>query len=176
MSRKLSYDLVVVGAGPAGCMAAETASSQGIHTLVVEKKSTIGLPVRCAGYIPKLLVRGVDFDKGCIIQEVNQMRTYTPWGEVFETKAPGYIVDRWLFDKSLASNAIGKGADVMIKTRFRHLCEDGVIVKRGKEEIRIEAKVVVGADGPVSTVGKGSGSKIRSSLPQPSAKSCSVTP
>jgi digeranylgeranylglycerophospholipid reductase len=154
LSRKLSYALVVVGAGPAGCMVAEAASSQGINTLVVEKKLYIGMPVRCAGYIPKMLLRGVDFDKRCIIQEVNMMRTYTPWGEVFETKAPGYIIDRWLFDKSLASNAICRGADFMIRTSVRYLCEEGVIVKRGKEEIRIEAKVVIGADGPVSTVGK----------------------
>ena len=154
MSRELSYDLVIVGAGPAGCMAAEAASSLGIHTLVVEKKSTIGLPVRCAGYIPKLLIREVDVDKHCIIQAVNQMITDTPWGEVVETKAPGYMIDRGLFDKSLAVNAISNGAHVMIKTKFRRLCKEGVIVNRGKEEIRIGAKVIVGADGPVSSVGK----------------------
>jgi len=138
-------------------MAAETGCSQGIHTLVVEKKATIGLPVRCAGYIPKLLIRGIHFDKRCIIQEVIQMRTYTPWGEVVETKAPGYMIDRGLFDKSLAVNAIFKGADVMTRAKFHHLWEEGVIAKRGNEEVRIEAKVIVGADGPASSVGKGIG-------------------
>ncbi|SPD74731.1 Digeranylgeranylglycerophospholipid reductase [uncultured Desulfobacterium sp.] len=154
MNRDSSYDLVVVGAGPAGLMAAETASSQGIRTLVIEKKSTIGLPVRCAGYVPRLQIRGFDFDKRCIIQHVDKMITYTPWGEVVETKAPGYLIERGLFDKSLALSAISKGADIMIKTRFRHLFEGGVILKKAKEEIRIKAKVIVGADGPVSTVGE----------------------
>jgi geranylgeranyl reductase family protein len=153
LSLQLSYDLVIVGAGPAGTMAAKVAAEKGIHTLIVEKKACIGLPVQCAEHIPKLLMQQVNLHGRYIAQEVGSMITYMPEGEVIETKAPGYIIDRSLFDKGLALDAISKGADIMIKTSALSRCEKGIIVKTGGKEVRIEAKVIIGADGPNSTVG-----------------------
>ena len=46
MSRE--YDVVVVGAGPAGAVAARRAAEGGLKTLLVEKRQEIGVPVRCA--------------------------------------------------------------------------------------------------------------------------------
>lgn len=153
MSLQLSYDLVIVGAGPAGTTAARAASEKGIHTLIIEKKSCIGSPVQCAEHIPKLLMQQVNFNRRCIAQEVGMMITYMPKGDVIETKAPGYIIDRSLFDKGLALDAISKGADIMIKTLALSRCEKGIIAKTGGKEIIIESKVIIGADGPKSTVG-----------------------
>ena len=45
---KLSYDVVVVGAGPAGSVAARLAAASGMSVLLVEKRQEIGVPVRCA--------------------------------------------------------------------------------------------------------------------------------
>ena len=43
-----SYDVLVVGGGPAGCTAARVAAENGVSVLVVEKDPDIGTPVRCA--------------------------------------------------------------------------------------------------------------------------------
>ena len=40
------YDMIVVGAGPGGAMAAKVASENGLRTLVLEKRQEIGTPVR----------------------------------------------------------------------------------------------------------------------------------
>src|SRR5256885_17068440 len=41
------YDVVVVGAGPSGSMAARYAAMGGCRTLLIEKRQEIGAPVRC---------------------------------------------------------------------------------------------------------------------------------
>ncbi len=45
---KSSYDVIVVGAGPAGSIAARTAARNGLDVLLIEKRQEIGDPVRCA--------------------------------------------------------------------------------------------------------------------------------
>jgi len=45
---KNNYDVLVVGGGPAGALAARTAVEKGLSALLVEKRPAIGAPVRCA--------------------------------------------------------------------------------------------------------------------------------
>jgi len=45
---KPGYDVVVIGAGPAGSVAARRAAEGGLKTLLIEKRQEIGAPVRCA--------------------------------------------------------------------------------------------------------------------------------
>ena len=50
---KDSYDVLVVGGGPGGAVAAKTAAEAGLSVLLVEKRPAIGVPVRCAEGIGK---------------------------------------------------------------------------------------------------------------------------
>ncbi|MDD4093443.1 MAG: FAD-dependent oxidoreductase, partial [Methanothrix sp.] len=45
--------VVVVGAGPAGSSAAEAAATLGASVLMVDRKSEIGSPVQCGGFLPE---------------------------------------------------------------------------------------------------------------------------
>ena len=47
-TRHRKCDILVIGAGPAGSMAARTAAQQGVDVLMIEKRQEIGVPVRCA--------------------------------------------------------------------------------------------------------------------------------
>ncbi|HJJ98120.1 MAG TPA: FAD-dependent oxidoreductase, partial [Methanocorpusculum sp.] len=45
---KEAYDVLVVGGGPGGALAAKAAAEAGLSVLLVEKRPAIGAPVRCA--------------------------------------------------------------------------------------------------------------------------------
>ena len=47
------YDVLVIGAGPAGSIAAKTAAEKGLDVLLIEKRQEIGDPVRCAEGVNK---------------------------------------------------------------------------------------------------------------------------
>jgi digeranylgeranylglycerophospholipid reductase len=52
MIPEASYDIVVVGAGPAGSTAALYAARNGASVLLLDKKREIGSPIQCAGFLP----------------------------------------------------------------------------------------------------------------------------
>ena len=56
-------DVLVVGGGPAGLIAAETAASAGVNTLLLEWEKEIGSPVHTSGAMPLQIVR--DFNMVC---------------------------------------------------------------------------------------------------------------
>ena len=159
------YDVVVVGAGPAGSMAAKTAAENGLDVLMVEKRQEIGVPVRCAEGVSKAeLAEFVEIDKKWIAAEVIGAKIYSPDGSeviLSEEQAGnevGYILERKIFDRYLARLAAKAGADVIVKTSAVDLIRKDDIVKvklrKMGEEWEVESKIVIGADGVESRIGK----------------------
>jgi flavin-dependent dehydrogenase len=66
MSRAEECDVLVIGAGPAGCCAAERAAAAGARVLLVDKRRQIGLPVQCAEFVPWQLGQHVPIPGRCI--------------------------------------------------------------------------------------------------------------
>ncbi len=147
-------DVLVVGAGPAGSSAARIAAAEGARVLLVERRSTVGLPVQCAEYVPVQIVGHVELPERCIAQRIHTLCTHLPNKEVVETSAPGYVLDRALFDKALAAAACRAGAELWVAARAVERTERGIIVQRGGRTFEIESRIVIGADGPHSTVGR----------------------
>ena len=137
-----SYDIVIVGAGPAGSSAAVAAAKRGVSVLLIDWKQRIGIPVQCGEYIPQMIARYADFSPSCILRRVNKMRTHLPNGDVFEMKSPGYMIDRSLFDRELAASAALAGTEVSIGTRGAGLYPEGIVIERGPAEEIIRAKVI----------------------------------
>ena len=161
------YDVVVIGAGPGGSMAAKTAAELGLSVLLIEKRQEIGTPVRCAeGISKKSLEELVDVNKKWIAAEVIGAKIYAPDGTeiiLAEKEAGsevGYVLERKLFDRYLAKMAAKQGADVMVKTtaigieRVKDRRTVNVKMKKIGEEFTVETKIVIGADGVESRVGK----------------------
>ncbi len=166
----IETDVLVVGAGPAGSSAAKHAALNGAKVLIVEKKSEIGAPKRCAEGVSKdgLIQLGIEPSSRWVTSEIDGVRLVSPGGtDVWLTqdtvKLPemGYVVERKVFDKFMAMDAARAGADIMLKTLAKGLekKDDHVIVKAESmgEEIEIKAKIVIGADGPESRIGRWGG-------------------
>lgn len=147
-------DVLVVGAGPAGCAAAKTAAAEGARVLMVERRIVVGLPVQCAEYVPAQIVGYAPVPEHCIAQRIHTLRTHLPDGEIAETPAAGYVLDRARFDKALAVAACQAGAEIWTGARAIERTERGVHIQRGGQTAEVECRVIIGADGPRSTVGK----------------------
>ena len=147
-------DLLVVGAGPGGSSAARVAAEEGVRVLLVEQRPHIGLPVQCAEYVPVQIVRYAPLPERCIAQRIHTLHTYLPDGECSATPAAGYVIDRALFDKTLAVAAYRAGAQVWTAARAVERTGRGVLVRTGSQAIEVESTVIIGADGPRSTVGR----------------------
>ena len=168
--KKLNCDIVVVGGGPGGSMAAKYAALGGLDVILVEKKAEIGSPLRCAEGVSKKWLAEIDVepDPKWICADMAGATIVSPSGHKFqldESKAGaevGYVLERHKFDKHLAEQAAQAGARFMLRTGCT-----GVIRKDGKlagikarsmgENIEIYAKCIVAADGFESQVARWAG-------------------
>ncbi len=165
----MNCDLIVVGAGPGGSMAAKTAALAGLKVVMLEKRQEIGDPVRCAeGVSKRALCRMMKPEPEWISSEVKGARIYAPDGTsivMSEDKSGGevgYVLERKIFDRGLATQAAQAGAQVMVKARATGLLKkdgaiSGVSALHIGEPLKIEAPLVIGADGVESKVGRWAG-------------------
>ncbi|MEW5759895.1 MAG: NAD(P)/FAD-dependent oxidoreductase [Candidatus Thermoplasmatota archaeon] len=167
---EMNYDVVVVGAGPAGSMAAKYAAIDGAKVLLIEKRQEIGSPVRCGEGIAKSSLSELEIkpDRKWIANEVRGARIFSPSGkfvvlsEKYAGSEVGYVIDRDVFDKALAKEACIAGADIMVKTSAINVIKDdsgikGIVAKHMGENFEIKAKVVIAADGFESQVARWAG-------------------
>ncbi len=159
------YDVVVVGAGPAGSMAAKIAAEKGLDVLLVEKRQEIGVPVRCAEGISKdSIERFFEVDKKWIAAEVSGAKIYAPDGteivmsEEMAGNEVGYVLERKIFDRFIARKAAKAGAEVYVKTTALGFERKGDVLKVKLctlgEEWEVETKILIGSDGVESRIGR----------------------
>ncbi len=149
-----SFDIVVIGAGPAGSSAARAAAARGARVLVIDRRHRIGIPVQCGEYGPQGISRYVHFSSSSVVQEVETMITHLPDGSSHVMKSPGFMLDRSLFDQDLASAALRAGAQIATGARGLGLVPEGVVIEHRRSRKVLRSKVAIGADGARSSVGR----------------------
>lgn len=160
-------DVLVVGGGPAGGAAARKAAELGADVLLVERKSVIGEPVQCAEFIPAMLKGTVNVKQKYVAQKIAGMKTVCPGEKETVTRAPGFIIHRQIFDRALVRAARDQGARVMTRTRAIERRDSGEVLLKEKtgQTTAVRPRIIIGADGPHSTVGKWAGAVNRHLLP-----------
>jgi digeranylgeranylglycerophospholipid reductase len=163
------YDVIVVGAGPAGSSAAKTAAENGANVLLIERELEIGVPDKCGEFLPSLeemkrlspdvpeLGKIWDIPKSCIVNDTKYVNFVFPNGVEFPVEFTGYVVERKIFDKHLANQAGRAGAEIMPFTSAIKLLDDGVRVRTGGEVFDLKSDVVIGADGVYSLIAREAG-------------------
>ncbi len=152
----VDYDVLVVGAGPAGASAARVLAGAGQKVLMVDRRQAVGLPVQCAEFVPMPLMRTVH-ETGSRIQTVSGMLTVLPSGAKNHSEFPGIIIDRARFDQGLADQAAQAGAEIWLRARFCSWDGDLARIVRNSREIGVRPRFLVGADGPHSPVAESLG-------------------
>ncbi len=168
-----TYDIVIVGAGPAGSTTARFAARTGASVLVLEKDRDIGLPVRCAEGATDAGLRSVleEINPRWIENRVQNVMFHSPDDQEVELgfNQTGYILNRKLFDYDLAQLAAKEGAAIFTKANVTGLLRNngtisGVQFEQFGKTFSVNAKLVVAADGVESRVGRWAGVDTRTRM------------
>jgi geranylgeranyl diphosphate/geranylgeranyl-bacteriochlorophyllide a reductase len=163
MSEAETFDVVVVGGGPAGATAAHDLARLGRSVLLMDRAGRIK---PCGGAIPPILIREFDIPDKLIVARVGGARIFSPASRQVDMPIDnGFVgmVDRDVFDEWLRERA-GLAGATRLEATFESLGRDqdgtAVITCRrkdaagGEAECRVRARAVIGADGAASGVAR----------------------
>jgi digeranylgeranylglycerophospholipid reductase len=150
------YDVIVVGAGPAGSVAAKFASMGGVSVLLLEKHPVIGYPLCCAEAISTTGLSNVVLpDNRWLSSKIERVKLFGPQNSKALICHPnaGFVLERKIFDRTLAEQAAAAGADIrvgvdvidILRGNDGHLA--GVAALNNGRQIEITGKVLIAADG-----------------------------
>jgi len=178
------YDVIVVGAGPAGSTTAKYAASGGAKTLILEKRKRVGVPVQCGEFLPSVdeisdlapkaenLHELFNIPEYLISRKTKSVRIISPNGKKFEFDFSGMVLERKLFDNYLAEQAVKAGAELVMETKVLGVeRNNGTNGTSGMSTVvtssgTYEGRIIVGADGPISTVARSM------NMPKPELSPC----
>jgi geranylgeranyl reductase family protein len=154
------YDVGVIGAGPAGSIAAGRIAAAGWRVVLFEKSEYPGKDNVCGGMIGLKDAELFQIDPGIIEKKLFRSITYYPWGSI-EVSFPetggnaALCVQRKIFDRYLADRAVRSGAELRTRCRVNRVRRISTgrmvshVVENDKEK-EIETRMVVFADGPIT--------------------------
>jgi digeranylgeranylglycerophospholipid reductase len=156
----MKCDVLVVGAGPAGSVAALYSSKYGLNTVLIERNNKIG------AHTNTRIDSSPDFGLTEIIKEmglktenlVYKSKWHSPSGSSFtlHSKTGEYYFKRGpesdSFECSTVSNAIKNGCKLFLDATVKEINKDGgrfydVIISQGAEKIVIKPEIIIAADG-----------------------------
>jgi digeranylgeranylglycerophospholipid reductase len=155
------YDVIVVGAGPAGSTTARyiNPSLSGISVLMLEARRQVGWPIQCGEALPTYRDLKMEFPKiDCpelfqlpehvIASEVRGIKFVLPKGRSYFADVTGLMFYRDRLDQYLFEQAVAAGADFRLHTRVRKIDEHRVFTA----DAEFIGDIIVGADWPKSLV------------------------
>ena len=171
-------DVVVVGGGPAGLIAAREAASAGLDVLLVERDRAIGAPVRCGEGVGSRGLSEFISPEGAswVARRITRVIFWAPDGtEVRVAEGDvGYILDRSRFEPALAAEAGRAGADIRVGTEAVALERRGggwrVSLQGPRGDAAVDARIVIAADGVEALVARWAGLDTR--VPARDMESC----
>ena len=153
----MAYDVVVVGAGPAGSSAARAAAERGLKVLLLEKDSYPGENNACGGGINPYTYEKLKLPKRIVQKEIRGMGFYSKlfrrnFHSRFDFSKPAATVLRRDFDKYLAEKAQDAGAELVTNSLVKKVEGNTVFAKK-----KYKGALIIGADGTFSVVKKSMG-------------------
>jgi len=160
------YDAVVIGAGPAGSMAASEIATAGFKTLLLEKHAKPGIPLCCAEAVTCSPLHSLlEPKKEWIKTEIDYIKICGPDKTEFTLNHPraGYVLDRKVFDLDLARRAMEAGCQFECNTIGKMLRESNGLFNSleiensdGVSDV-VEASLFIAADGAESKIARQAG-------------------
>src|SRR5512135_1960369 len=176
-----AVDVLVVGAGPAGSIAAleAAAAGTGLEVLLLERDRAVGAPVRCAEGVGDAGLREFADPEGAAWAARKITRVIFLAPDDTEVRVAerdvGWILDRTRFDAHLAAQAVAAGAELQVGTEATGMSREAdgrwtVAVRGSGGPDAVRARIVIGADGVETMVGRWAGLDTR--VPARDMESC----
>lgn len=128
------YDVVIIGAGPAGLYAARRLAERRVDVVVLEEHPVVGEPVHCTGILAREAFDEFDLRRDSILNELTTARFVSPSGQEFAyqtSHVEAVVVDRASFDAGLAAAAERAGASLVRGAR-------ATAVRRGVAGVEVD--------------------------------------
>lgn len=156
-----TYDVIVVGSGPAGSSAAWKLAKEGMAVAVVEK-ATLPRYKTCGGGVIGRAMQALPVDVRQVVEQdcCTAQLNVLPDGLSFVTQRQTPIVAmtmRSRFDGAILSAAQTAGASVRQECAVEHVSFQGDFVEIRTDGGSMRAKFLVAADGAFSTVARSMG-------------------
>src|SRR2546430_5961933 len=180
-----SFDVIIVGAGPAGSFAAERLASAGVRVALVDGRPP-GEPKACGGGVTSKALKAWPQLLEAVGRTIDELDMYSPSGKHLHLKLdePFAVYSRITFDGFLRERARKAGAEVLAdkipargfkrsESRPRDLLDPVATalgtdtaarwIIRTQSGVELSSKFLVGADGANSAIAK----KLAGPLPPP---------
>ena len=152
--------MAVIGAGPAGVMAAWKSAESGAKTVLLEREPQPGKKVCAEGILSDVLKDAeVKPSSEFVDNEISGAYLYAPdESRRVNVGGEGYILDKPAFLEVLAKRAVRAGAEAsygnVVENIERHNGTMEIQSKRDGQPFSIRAKVVIGCDGTGSILAR----------------------
>lgn len=154
----METDVLIIGAGPAGCFTGKILAEHGLKVTIVEEHAEVGKPACCTGIVGLSGLRELGIKPGkWVLGRLRGAKIYPPSNNSIKLtrgKVEALVVDREKFDRSLADAAVKAGADLLLGRRCVDLDFNDTPLIETQDGVKLKARVVIGADGPHSIVAR----------------------
>ena len=147
-----NFDIIIIGAGPGGSVAAKIASENGYSTCILEKEmlGTKGRYKACGGATAWELIEEIDYPEEKIGRVIESLELHHVDGETYYKKGKGAVVWRSTFDKFLTDMAVDSGALLKEKELMINIEKVDDFYKISTNKDKYTAKYIIAADGVTS--------------------------
>jgi geranylgeranyl reductase family protein len=154
------YDIVIIGAGPAGLNAGMHLIGSNASILLVDKTTPWEQPIPCAEGVGKLgFGESLKIRKSWIRQEIWSACYHSPDGSMvtYSDKNGGYIINRSVMQRDMAQEICASGIECVFNRRIIAVSkpQEGIRTITFSDNSTTTAKVVIDASGPLGRFGKG---------------------
>ena len=152
MTGNLKFDIVIIGAGPAGLQCGKQLAASGAKVLIIERKKVIGKKVCAGGITWSGLIERVPKE---LIERSFSQQTITTSKQNAKLLSPHPIlatINRQKLGSFMADEAINSGVEIIFPAVLRSIGENCVTYQKNKKSVKVFFDYLIGADGSLSKV------------------------
>jgi geranylgeranyl reductase family protein len=168
MEKIENFDVCIIGGSIAGNYLCYLLRNSSLKIAVVEEHKEVGIPLQCAGIISQKLTQLIDVPDNIILNRVSIAKAVSPSGKFIKLSGEEqpYIIDRIALDQIFYEKVKDwKSIHYFLGEKFikfEYIIDNHqklVLIETNKRKIQV--KLLIGCDGPLSSVAKTFGIKNR---------------